>query len=464
MIEEPLPDELPLFSIVRARHPAIAFPMTFSMTGLCSPNAKKIFGGQLSFVGALLQDDKRIMLIEDSAKTAEIKSEIMHRILTDPGFVRSCYDNFLIHRRRFLRFLRAEFRKKDLACLSNAQIRAILARFNRDYESINLFVVPFIYFAIDDLKSRLQEMIRPEDALLLEIPFMSYAERSETDYFSACTRVAKRLARRWGWVPFDYIGPDEWTPEFYLKRMGIDREQHQAQVARRKSLITTQNRLRRKYPSSTNRIISGFHILAKMQDERKAIATLSHTYLHKSLFSEISRRTGISLADLPVMTPYEIGQVLSGVLPYLPQIYSLRKKSGLIMFKNGRIYGIEGDHPIILQCKNALPFTKGLSGIGASPGTASGSVRICLSAKDSLKVCAGDILVAPMTTPDFLPAMKKAVGFITDEGGVTCHAAIIAREMGKPCVIGTHHATSALKEGDIVKIDGEKGTIEILGK
>ena len=74
------------------------------------------------------------------------------------------------------------------------------------------------------------------------------------------------------------------------------------------------------------------------------------------------------------------------------------------------------------------------------------------------------VLVASMTTPDFLPAMKKAVAFVTDEGGVTCHAAIVSREMKKPCVIGTKIATQVLNEGDIVEVDANEGVVRIIKK
>lgn len=67
-----------------------------------------------------------------------------------------------------------------------------------------------------------------------------------------------------------------------------------------------------------------------------------------------------------------------------------------------------------------------------------------------------------MTLPDLLPAMKKASAFVTDEGGVMCHAAIIARELKKPCIIGTRIATQFLKDGDLVEVDAEKGIVKIL--
>lgn len=71
----------------------------------------------------------------------------------------------------------------------------------------------------------------------------------------------------------------------------------------------------------------------------------------------------------------------------------------------------------------------------------------------------GDILVTPMTNPHMVPIMKKAAAFVTDEGGITCHAAILSREMKKPCIIGTKIATQVLKDGDRVEVDAEKGVV-----
>jgi pyruvate,water dikinase len=100
-----------------------------------------------------------------------------------------------------------------------------------------------------------------------------------------------------------------------------------------------------------------------------------------------------------------------------------------------------------------------LKGLGASPGVASGHVKIVKETKDITKVEQGDILVAVMTTPDMVPAMKKASAIVTDEGGMTCHAAIVSRELGVPAVVGTKNATKVLKDGMLVTVDGEKGVV-----
>ena len=100
-----------------------------------------------------------------------------------------------------------------------------------------------------------------------------------------------------------------------------------------------------------------------------------------------------------------------------------------------------------------------IRGLGASPGLASGTVKVILSLDELDKVQDGDVMVTTMTTPDMVPAMKRATGIVTDEGGVTCHAAIISRELGIPCVVGTGDATTTLKENDEVTADGKKGLV-----
>ncbi|PKP61196.1 MAG: phosphoenolpyruvate synthase [Candidatus Altiarchaeales archaeon HGW-Altiarchaeales-1] len=100
-----------------------------------------------------------------------------------------------------------------------------------------------------------------------------------------------------------------------------------------------------------------------------------------------------------------------------------------------------------------------LSGFGVSVGIASGIVKIVRDASELSRIKQGDVLVTRMTTPDMVPAMKKAVAIITDEGGMTCHAAIVARELGIPCIVGTKTATKEISDGSTVTVDGRKGLV-----
>ncbi|MFQ5974859.1 MAG: phosphoenolpyruvate synthase [Candidatus Hydrothermarchaeales archaeon] len=100
-----------------------------------------------------------------------------------------------------------------------------------------------------------------------------------------------------------------------------------------------------------------------------------------------------------------------------------------------------------------------IKGLGSSPGVGSGPVRIIFELEEIDKVLEGDILVTTMTNPDMVPAMKRANAIVTEEGGMTCHAAIVSRELGIPCIVGTGNCTKVLKDGNIITVDGTRGVV-----
>jgi pyruvate,water dikinase len=100
-----------------------------------------------------------------------------------------------------------------------------------------------------------------------------------------------------------------------------------------------------------------------------------------------------------------------------------------------------------------------VQGLGASPGTVTGAVRVLGSPAEGEALQTGEILVATMTNPDWVPLFRRAGALVTDGGGMTCHAAIVSRELGVPCVVGTRSATTVLRNGEIVTVDGAKGTV-----
>ncbi|MBI5139959.1 MAG: hypothetical protein HZA94_00715 [Candidatus Vogelbacteria bacterium] len=150
------------------------------------------------------------------------------------------------------------------------------------------------------------------------------------------------------------------------------------------------------------------------------------------------------------------------------RIEAERNKKGYIWF-DGVIYNAPKEvvlSKLGIELKSDLPEgkIKSITGEIACRGKVNGKVKILLTNKDIGKIEDGDILVSPMTRPDFLPAMKRADAFVTDEGGITCHAAIVSRELKKPCIIGTKIATQVLKDGDLVEVDAERGVVRIVEK
>ncbi|MEW6408157.1 MAG: PEP-utilizing enzyme [Patescibacteria group bacterium] len=140
-----------------------------------------------------------------------------------------------------------------------------------------------------------------------------------------------------------------------------------------------------------------------------------------------------------------------------------RFSNSAIIFKNKKSEIITGNEVIkIEKALSQIKDTKEIKGMTAYPGKAQGIVKIISDPKKAKDFHDGDILVTGMTRPEFLLLMKKSSAIITDAGGLLCHAAITAREIKKPCVIGTQVATKALKNGDKVEVDADRGIVRKL--
>jgi len=152
----------------------------------------------------------------------------------------------------------------------------------------------------------------------------------------------------------------------------------------------------------------------------------------------------------------------------LPSIEKLKERKRSYIFFNGRIYPGLSIHDFkknenISFLKNSLTIPKHiLEGITAAKGNVVGRARVILDLENLKKLKVNEILITSMTTPDYFAAMEKAVAFVTDEGGITCHAAIVARELKKPCIIATKIATKVIRSGDLIEVDASRGIVKIM--
>lgn len=144
-----------------------------------------------------------------------------------------------------------------------------------------------------------------------------------------------------------------------------------------------------------------------------------------------------------------------------------RKEGFIVYYKKD---GFEVEHVDFAEAKRQfykgifgdMKGVKKITGNTAQKGKAEGPVKVVLSEDDFSKLEEGDILVTSMTRPEYVPLMKRCSGIVTDEGGMTCHAAIVSRELKKPCILGTKNATTILRDGDIVELDTDKGIVNII--
>ncbi len=200
------------------------------------------------------------------------------------------------------------------------------------------------------------------------------------------------------------------------------------------------------------------------QDERKANIYRGIFYLDQVL-KEISKRYRVQPKLLHYLLPHEITpeSIKNGTAR---KIAKNRIKGSVFIKKPGEMSVFDGAEFFEFEktINKKAKEVEVLNGISASLGTAIGPVKICTTIASLKKVKQGDIMVASMTRPDYLPAMKKAAAIVTDEGGITCHAAIVSRELGIPCVIATKNATKVLKDGWIVSVKANHGQVLVLEK
>lgn len=143
------------------------------------------------------------------------------------------------------------------------------------------------------------------------------------------------------------------------------------------------------------------------------------------------------------------------------QILEERNKHSALLFDATEYEIITGEKvkeiTALVQADETMDMVRGVTAFG---GSIRGCVRVVLDPEQVTDFQTGDILVAGMTRPEYLPLMQKAGAIVTDAGGILCHAAIVAREMKKPCVIGTQFATKVFKDGDMVEVDADRGVVK----
>jgi pyruvate,water dikinase len=144
-------------------------------------------------------------------------------------------------------------------------------------------------------------------------------------------------------------------------------------------------------------------------------------------------------------------------------LISQRMEGFLVFKKQGEVICVSGKE--IDEEAESIGFKRNANESGeikgkvASRGNVRGKAKIIVNEKDLVKIDKGDIMVALTTGPAYVPAMARAAAFVTDQGGITCHAAIVAREMSKPCIVGTQNATRIIKDGDLVEVDADVGIV-----
>lgn len=304
------------------------------------------------------------------------------------------------------------------------------------------------------------------------LALLKAARRVQTDP-SSIQSAAAELAEQFGWMPvFTYGTP--WDAAWYKKQLeGFARKDSTTLDQDIKALedYSTKRtndiqRIQHEYalPDRDMQPFVNFSLTLDARNEAEFFVSFAGCHL-LPIYAEIAKRLRMTVRETRLLFEAEIAQALRGEIdPHA----AVQSKQGIVawgfdeeMKERHNLAGQEARELFEIVEKNVIesasPRTK--KGVCASPGKAKGRARIILSPEQNDEVEAGDILITVATTVDYLPAMQRASAIVTDVGGLTCHAAVISREFGIPCIVSHPNATTAFKSGQWIELDADKATI-----
>jgi len=278
------------------------------------------------------------------------------------------------------------------------------------------------------------------------------------------------------WTRNNYVDNNILTVHFFLKelaamlkgKVNINEEIKRLANTPKNNKLSKQKLVKElKLPAHLRNLLIVSEDFTYWQDERKK-KTYWYTHYLSLILEEVGRRFGFTLHQVKYFSLPELLDLFNGAEDYKVTKQEANKRlKSCLWYQQGDLFDqLSGPAASKLR-KDLLKRDSQITvddfrGMAASKGVARGPARIIKSVKDGYKVKKGDVLVAVMTRPDYVPAMKKAVAVVTNEGGVTCHAAIVSRELGIPCVIGTKIATAFLKDGMMVEVNANHGVVKII--
>ncbi len=289
-------------------------------------------------------------------------------------------------------------------------------------------------------------------------------------------RALDAHVKRFGWLGYGYAGPN-WDADYFVSRMssllrqGVDAAcALQQEKDRHSGLLWEQDRLNGFFglDEKERKLFEAAQGFVFAKGYRKD-AMFKYLSCIEPFYAEICRRRFVSLSDIRFCYPHEMRSLILGKL----DVSLLTRRRKFALCESTGTYGtdlhLDGEPAKAYferQVFEEVPVgdVRVLAGVCACPGVARGKVKIVNQASDLGEMEKGGILVSIATMPDLLPAMKVAGASVTDMGGLTCHAAIVSRELNVPCVVGTKNATKAFQDGMLVEVDATHGLVKVVGR
>jgi phosphohistidine swiveling domain-containing protein len=452
---------------------------TFFPVGQTGFPMKKFFGDACRITLFLIQNDYVHWYWNDNDLT-RLREIFFRRFLKDKNYLCKLQKAWVVGLKRFDLVIR-EANRAHLPQLSDEELSGLYSKFYKAYveeftyfmalgDAISMHADRYIVPEFEKVLGKNFSQVFPQLVSTTHVSFLEQEERDRgklMEIFRKTGEAPQKLleahAAKYFYITNNYAKAIYLTGNDFLKMMSDDLKDKIAKKVERdgKEKIKKRAELIKKYRLSQwhKSLLYVLDEFFGIQDTRKKYVLISNYYQFRFL-QELERRSGISLDLLKYSIYPEFKEILKRRVN--KKIFEERKRGCACIQTPGSYEIITGK-----QVRNLLNYfieiQKGageLRGIVASRGKKKGRVKIILKVHDVVNMEDGDILVASMTRPEMVPAMKRAGAIVTDEGGLTCHAAIVSRELKIPCIIGTKIATKVLKDGDLVEVDAEKGIIK----
>lgn len=330
------------------------------------------------------------------------------------------------------------------------------------------------YFLIIATPSQESESTKELISFLNIINFIKKNNISNFENNRKVISLIKKHIKSFGWINARWYIGDGWSEEDMFRRVRDNIKLDCKEELKKINSMYADNRKQVKEIAKELRLAKGDIDFINAAKDYVFLRTFRTDMFNKAgfvarpLLTEIAGRMGLKYNDIIYLTSLEIIGFLESGKQIPLAVIRERQKAFAVVLERDNLFVYEGrklESYVNGQLREEIADGAGeIKGNIANHGIVSGTVKIVKSNLDLSKVKKGDILIAPMTAPDFVPAMERASAFVTDEGGILCHAAIISREMDKPCITGTKIATKTFKDGDLVEVDADNGVVKRLNK
>jgi phosphohistidine swiveling domain-containing protein len=381
---------------------------------------------------------------------------------------------------------------RDITLKQTDEFLKFLGQFKESYQAFMRTNMVYWLFTGTVLENRIKQLLdahgldvhtKEEIFATMSVPREASYSQTEEKHFDGIVALAadkgidnvevvreiSDFSKKYYWFPYEYVGPTVWTEETVTERvalsLGKEKDKEHAPGSEPEKL---QSDCIKKYNLSqeVQDLFKILQTIGLMQDDRKMLNSEICYHLNGIILTDLGQRMKVTPEESRYIDATVLGRFLEG--GNIKEILGARRKYMVVIQKKSDDFFCEGEtgkrvlSVLGVHLDVAEENTTSFKGQIAYAGIVQGRARILKTSSHSENFQDGEIIVTGMTTPDFAPLLRRAGAIITDEGGITCHAAIVARELKKPCIIGTKIATQVLKDGDLVEVDADNGVVRIL--